>query len=63
MATASLDIRIVVRDPESMAQLFELVVQHGYVVIPLVVFVEAVGVPVPEAAALVAPVPQRLPQR
>ena len=37
-----------------MNDILSLIVHHGYVVISLIVFAEAIGVPVPGAVALVA---------
>ena len=39
---------------EPMNDLFALILHHGYVVVSLVVFAEAIGVPVPGAVALIA---------
>ena len=43
---------LVLIDP--MNDLLALIVHHGYIIICLVVFAEAIGVPVPGAVALVA---------
>ena len=37
-----------------MTDLLALIVHHGYVVVCIIVFAEAIGVPVPGAVALVA---------
>src|SRR5271167_1124907 len=39
---------------DPMSDLLSLIVRHGYTVISLIVFAEAIGVPVPGAVALVA---------
>jgi membrane protein DedA with SNARE-associated domain/rhodanese-related sulfurtransferase len=45
---------VLVLEPEAMKDFLPLIFHHGYIVICVVVFAEAIGVPVPGAIALVA---------